>query len=87
MDYFASGRNGWKSINIFVPDGENGVNVVSGALDFFRPILAGVVSRGTYTRFGRTFEDERRVMEKDGFRNYFLSGFLLMPFWFLMPWF
>ena len=44
----------------------------------FRPILAGVVSRGTYTRFGRTFEDERRVMEKDGFRNYFLSGFLLM---------
>ena len=28
--------------------------------------------------FGRTFEDERRVMEKDGFRNYFLSGFLLM---------
>ena len=79
MDHVASGWNGWKSINIFVPDGETyGVNVVSGALDFFRPILAGVVSRRTYTRFGRTFEDERRVMEKDGFRNYFLSGFLLM---------
>ena len=79
MDHVASGWNGWKSINIFVPDGETyGVNVVGGALDFFRPILAGVVSRGTYTRFGRTFEDERRVMEEDGFRNYFLSGFLLM---------
>ena len=47
MDHVASGWNGWKSINIFVPDGETyGVNVVSGALDFFRPILARVVSRG-----------------------------------------
>ena len=39
-------------------------------------------------RFGRTFEDERGVMDEDGF---FVSGFLLLylyPFCFLMlPWF
>ena len=89
MDHVASGWNVWKSINIFVPDEEiYGVTVVSRDLDFFRPILARVVSRGTYARFGRTFEDERGVMDEDGF---FVSGFLLLylyPFCFLMlPWF
>ena len=76
-------------LEIFVPDEETyGVTVVGGHLDFFRPILARVVSRGAYTRFERTFEDERGVMDEDGF---FVSGFLLLylyPFCFLMlPWF
>ena len=40
MDNVASGWNAWKSTNIFVPDGETyGVTVVSGDLDFCRPIL------------------------------------------------
>ena len=60
MDHVASGWNGRKTINIFVPDEDtNGVTVVREDLDFFWPILARVVSRGTYTRFGRTFEDKR----------------------------
>ena len=84
MDHVASGWNGWKSINIFVPDGETyGVNVVSGALDFFRPILAGVVSRGTYTRFGRTFEDKSGCWTRMD-SGFFGLGFLLM---YLYPFF
>ena len=60
MDHVASGWNGRKSNNIFVPDEEtNGVSVFMGDLYFFWPILARVVSRGTYTRFGRIFEDYR----------------------------
>ena len=41
-------------------------------MDFFRPILARVVSRGSNTRFGRTFEDERGVINEDGFRNFLM---------------
>ena len=60
MDHVSSGWTGRKYNNIFVPDEEtNGVSVVRGDLDFFWPILARVVSRGTYTRFERTFEDKR----------------------------
>ena len=55
-----------------------GVTVVSGDLDFFWPILARVVSRGSNTRFGRTFEDERGVINEDGFRNFFDALMLLM---------
>ena len=79
MDHVASGWNGWKSINIFVPDGETyGVNVVSGALDFFRPILARVVSRGPTI----CLEGLLR-MRGGGWRRMdsgiiFSSGFLLM---------
>ena len=57
MDHVASGWNGRKSNNIIVPDEEtNGVSVFMGDLYFFWPILATVVSRGAYTRLGRTFE-------------------------------
>ena len=55
-----------------------GVTVVSGDLDFFRPILARVVSRGSNTRFGRTFEDERGVINEDEFRNFVDALMLLM---------
>ena len=39
MDHVASGWNGKKSNNIFVPDEETyGVSVVSGDLDFLSPV-------------------------------------------------
>ena len=45
----------------------------------FRTILARVVSTGAYTRFGRTFEDERRrMMDEDRFRISFILEFPLM---------
>ena len=46
-------------------------------MNFFRPILARVVSRGSNTRFGRTFEDERGVINEDGFRN-FVDALMLL---------
>ena len=47
MDHVASGWNGRKTINIFVPDEDaNGVTAVREDFDFFWTKLARVVSRG-----------------------------------------
>ena len=59
MDQFSTGWKKWKSITISVPLNEpSGVPVVSGDFDFFRPILASVVSGGKYWRFGKIFGGE-----------------------------
>ena len=49
----------WKSITISVPDDEPfGVPVVAGDLELFQPILARILSGGTYKRFGKLFGGE-----------------------------
>ena len=88
MDHVASGWNGWKSINIFVPGEETyGVPVVSGDLDFFRPILSRVVSGGTYLHKvwkdfggwegGDGRGEESEVLRDKNIQVIFVLGFVL----------
>ena len=72
MDHVASGWNGRKSNNIFVPDEEfNGVSVFMGDLYVFWPILAIVVSRGAYTRLRIRGDDGRGWIQDFLFRDFF----------------
>ena len=67
MDRIANGWVGWRSITLSVRDQEPfGYPVVSGDLDYFRPILASVLSGGRYMRFGRMFGgvEEGRVVDE-----------------------
>ena len=73
-----------------LPDEDTyGVPVVSGEMDFFRPILARVVSGWTYTRFGRTFGGERGWWTRRGSRSVergkYSGGFFSRFFYVFIP--